>query len=146
MDNIEKCRFRKWRFVDGYVKSGNSINEPLIQLHRYILDITNRNIKVDHIDRNPLNNRKSNLRICTSQENTCNQGLSKINTSGITGVNWTNKDNRWRAYITYKGKRIHLGQYINIDDAIKARLQAEKKYFGEFAPQQHLYKKYGISS
>lgn len=49
------------------------------------------------------------------------------------------------AQIKYNYKRIFLGYYDDIEDAIRARLKAELKYFGkEFAPQRHLFKEYGI--
>lgn len=99
----------------------------------------------DHIDRNPLNNRRNNLRLATKIENARNQSLSKRNSSGIIGVGYYNPGNKWRAYIEYDNKFISLGYYFNKDDAIKARLMAEQEYFGEFAPQQHLYEQYGIT-
>jgi hypothetical protein len=71
-----------------------------------------------------------------------NINIQSNNTSGITGVYW-NKE-KWNAIIIKNRKRIYLGSFINKDDAIKARLEAEKKYFGEFAPQKHLYEQYGI--
>ena len=144
LDDVNKCKLHTWRITRGYVKSGNSQKEPIKQLHRYILNMADRDIKVDHKDRNPLNNRKDNLRIYNNQENSCNQSLSIINTSGITGVNWNKRDNKWRAYIRYKGKWNYLGQYIDKNNAIVARLKGEQEYFGEFAPQQHLFEEYGI--
>jgi hypothetical protein len=98
----------------------------------------------DHIDRNELNNLEINLRECTIQENNCNKSLSCRNTSGVTGVSWNKNSQKWCATLKYKGV-YKLRQYFdNKDDAIKARLFAEAKYFGEFAPQQHLYEKYSI--
>lgn len=98
----------------------------------------------DHIDRNPLNNRKHNLRLCTQHQNTMNNSIPKNNTSGFIGVIWNKKRNRWVAQITFDYKNHYLGQFKNKEDAIVARLKAEKEYFGEFAPQQHLYEQYGI--
>jgi hypothetical protein len=98
----------------------------------------------DHIDRNELNNRKYNLRKCTQQENCINSSIRSDNTSGIIGVAWNKAANKWKARLTIKQKEINLGYFINKKDAIKARLQAEAKYFKEFAPQQHLFKEYGI--
>ena len=98
----------------------------------------------DHIDRNPLNNRKYNLRQATKQENAMNASLSSNNTSGIIGVSFSKPHKKWKSYITFNRKQIYLGLYINKEDAIKARLKAEKEYFKEFAPQQHLYKQYNI--
>ncbi|MBQ4523550.1 MAG: hypothetical protein IJA10_11455 [Lachnospiraceae bacterium] len=100
----------------------------------------------DHINRNPLDNRKSNLRNATLMDNNRNHSLRKDNTSGVSGVNWHKKMCKWVARINNnESKRILLGYFDDINDAIKARLQAEKKYYGEFAPQQHLYKEYGIN-
>lgn len=99
----------------------------------------------DHADRNPLNNRKYNLRKATNSQNTANREIMKNNTSGITGVNFDKKHNRWVARIQIGKIRIPLGRYVNKEDAIIARLKAEKRYFREFAPQKHLYEQYGIA-
>lgn len=99
----------------------------------------------DHIDRNELNNRSCNLRPATQQQNCCNRSIQSNNSSGIIGVNFNQKQNMWHARIGICGKRIHLGFFHNKNDAIKTRLQAEIKYFGEFAPQQHLFLQYGIN-
>ena len=98
----------------------------------------------DHIDRNPLNNRRYNLREATHQENSRNKNKYRNNTSGVTGVCYDKLIDKWRAYIVIDGKSILLGFFINKDDAIKERLEAEKKYFGEFAPQKYLFKEYNI--
>ena len=98
----------------------------------------------DHMDRNELNNRKYNLRKATHQENMRNRKKSVLNTSGFIGVTWQKGRQRWVAQIGHNGKTINLGGYIEIEDAVIARLKAEVKYFGEFAPQQHLYEQYGI--
>ena len=66
------------------------------------------------------------------------------NISGITGVRLDKRRNKWRASITLNQKFIWLGEYADKDDAIKARLLAEAKYFGDFAPQRHLFEQYGI--
>ena len=71
---------------------------------------------------------------------------SKIreNSSGFTGV-WFHKESQFRcAAIRINCKSVWLGEYKNKEDAIKARLQAEARYYGEFAPQRHLFKEYGI--
>ena len=99
----------------------------------------------DHIDRNPFNNRKENLRPATVQENNRNKSINKRNKSGFTGVRWLARLNKWIADIRIDKKSIHLGVYSNKDDAIRARLNAENKYFGGFAPQRHLFEQYGIT-
>lgn len=100
----------------------------------------------DHIDRNELNNRTINLRKATVQENAMNRSLSIRNTSGVTGVAWSKAHQKWHAYLQYN-KELKLDEFfVNKIDAIKARLWAEYRYFKEFAPQQHLYEKYGIGN
>lgn len=99
----------------------------------------------DHIDRNPMNCRKENLREATQQENMRNISLQKNNSSGVTGVGVHKQTGKWRARIMVDYKEIGLGLFDNKNDAIKARLRAEIKYFGDFAPQKHLFEQYGIT-
>lgn len=112
-------------------------------LHRIIMNAPN-NMDVDHINHNKLDNRKNNLRLCSSQQNDYNNSLSKRNTSGVIGVSYDKRLEKWRSYITFEGEWINLGIYFNKEDAIIARLTAELKYFKEFAPQQHLFNVYNI--
>lgn len=98
----------------------------------------------DHKDRNPLNNRRDNLRPATAQENARNHNKQKNNSSGVTGVCWSKSNQVWRATIVIDKKKIYLGSSVDKEKAIKIRLQAEAKYFKEFAPQQHLFEAYGI--
>lgn len=98
----------------------------------------------DHIDRNELNNLESNLRPCTKQENNRNKSKQKNNKSGVSGVCWDDWIGKWKVYIRVNDKPKHLGRFDDKNEAIITRLKAEKKYYGEFAPQQHLYEQYGI--
>ena len=98
----------------------------------------------DHINRNPLDNRKSNLRKATAMENARNSSRAKNNTSGITGVTWNKRDCVWQARICVDRKSKSLGCFNDKTDAIIARLNAENEYYGEFAPQRHLFKEYGV--
>ncbi len=100
----------------------------------------------DHINRNKLDNRRNNLRQCTVQQNLYNKSKSKRNTSGIIGVSWHKVAHKWTARLSIDHKCIYLGLFTDKDDAIRARLNAEVKYFGEFAPQNHLYEQYGIKT
>ena len=142
LEDYDKIKNTHWSLnLHGYV-SGH-INRVNTELHTTIIDRAS-GMNIDHINRNRLDNRKSNLRVCTISENRRNSSLSRKNTSGISGVSWFKKTSQWRARITVDKKEIHLGCFSNKDDAIKARLLAEKKYFKEFSPQKHLYKQYGI--
>ena len=99
---------------------------------------------VDHINNNTLDNRKENLRICSQKENLKNQSKPINSTCPFMGVSYSEKRDNYTSRIGYNKKKIHLGTFTNLDDAIIARLKAEKKYFGEFAPQKDLFEKYRI--
>lgn len=131
-EHIRKDGYHELTAWDSY-KGGN------VNMHWVIVGLY-----YDHIDRNPLNNQKENLRVATSSQNAQNQSMHSNNTSGITGVAWDKSKNSWVAYINIDKKLTKLGTFINKEDAIKARLRAERKYYGEFASQQHLYEQYEI--
>jgi hypothetical protein len=96
-------------------------------LHRTITNAP-KGMLVDHINRNPLDNRRSNLRICTMQENLRNQKRPN-NKTGYTGVA-VYGNGRYTAQIKIDYKKIHLGCFDTIEDAYLARKEAEKKYWG----------------
>lgn len=98
----------------------------------------------DHADRNELNNRRYNLRIATVVENGQNKSKSTRNTSGVIGVSWNKRNQKWGSYIKYKSKLTHLGLFVNKDEAIRTRLLKEKECFGDFAPQRHLFEQYNV--
>jgi len=83
---------------------------------------------IDHIDGDGTNNRMSNLRNVTESENTRNRPLQLNNSSGHSGVYLCKPSGKWYAIIGVKGKKVSLGHFDLIDDAIKARKEAEKKY------------------
>ena len=100
----------------------------------------------DHKNRNKMDNRRENFRPCTYRTNDMNRSVQKNNTSGIIGVNFNKVSNSWMARISNEsGKRMYLGCYSDMDAAIRARLSAEAKYYGEFAPQRHLFEQYNIN-
>jgi len=119
-------------------------NKHTVNMHRLILGDSAHEV-VDHIDHNTFNNRKYNLRGCTRRENNCNMSLRSNNTTGISGVHWYKAYGTYLASLNKDGKHHSLGYYDNKDDAIRARLVGEAKYFGEFAPQMHLCEQYGLN-
>lgn len=99
----------------------------------------------DHINRNTLDNRKSNLRKYDKiDNNNQNHEKRKDNTSGVTGVTWNKRENVWIARINKNNKRFVVYRGEDFEEAVKHRLIAEKEYYKEYAPQKHLYFKYGI--
>lgn len=88
------------------------------------------NQDIDHIDGNSLNNRIENLRPTSRKQNLENRkGANKNSKTGIKGVRKYKETRKWIAEICHNRKVIHLGLYESIDDAIAARIAAEKKYF-----------------
>lgn len=102
-------------------------------LHRLVMG-NPKGMIIDHIDGDTMNNRKSNLRVCTFRENCRNRKMHRGNTSGYRGVTWVEKEQKWMAYIHIDmcKKFKNLGYFENKEDAYKARLKAEEKYFGDF--------------
>lgn len=98
----------------------------------------------DHIDRNPLNNRRYNLRSTDSYNNATNKGMLKNNKTGVKGVQKRKDSGRWRAILEYRKEKLLDKTFMNFEDAVRARLLAEKQYLGDIAPQKHLYEQYGI--
>jgi hypothetical protein len=144
MDDYDKIKEYCWcehKMSDGYcaLETVDSKYKNTIRMHYLIIGKY-----ADHADRNPFNNRKFNLRNATKSENSINRGVKSTNSSGFTGVYFKTSINKWVAYLYYNKKQLHLGTFINKHDAVKARLAAEKKYYGEFAPQRHLFEEYEI--
>lgn len=142
-DKIKEYCWNEHVMKDGYcaLEARNLTTNSIVRMQWII--VGNKNY--DHIDRNPLNNRKSNLRPASVNENNQNHSIFTNNTSGFSGVNFHKIVDKWCARISVENKRIHLGYFNNKNDAIKARLKAELEYYGiDFAPQRHLFKEYGI--
>lgn len=116
---------------DGYVKSRGLKRTNNILLHRLILSYPKH--LIDHINHNTIDNRKINLREVTNSQNGMNHSIGSNNTSGVSGVNWDKHLGKWRARITVNYQRIDLGAYNKFEDAVKARKDAEEKYFGEYS-------------
>lgn len=153
-DNNNKCLIDKddydiikrwyWRKIDkrgnidkGYwvtnVKIDDKYNKSVLMIHQVIAEIKygeyeSSNSIPDHLSRDTDDNRKCNIILKSNQRNSHNRGLSKINTSGKTGVSYNKEKNIWTAYITVNYKTKYLGDYTNFNDAVNARKEAEKKY------------------
>jgi hypothetical protein len=114
--------------------SSKSKKSKPIMMHRLVTNAPHGMV-VDHIDGDTLNNTKSNLRICTSTENKRNCKLYKNSSSGHKGVHWYpyHNLNKWQATISVNHKQRTIGIYDTYEEAVNAREEAEKIYYGEFA-------------
>lgn len=136
IEDLERCKPYKWTLRnDGYVSTKK--NYKGIKLHRFIAN-TPEGMHTDHINRNRLDNRKDNLRICSQQENNKNKGLYSVNKTGHRGIEVREMTTKtvYLSVIRFEGKSHHLGSFDNIDDAIKAREQAELKFYGYLLDEQ----------
>lgn len=138
-EDLEKVSNYTWclRWANGrkaYVRARvpNS-GQPgkCIMLHRFIVDAPKWCV-VDHVDGNPLNNTRSNLRVCTQAENSRNS-ISVSGSSKYKGVSYVKRINKWRSYIKFNYKQIFLGYFKEEIDAAYAYNDAAKLYFKEFA-------------
>ena len=137
--NVKLVENYKWS-MDGEYAWCTSIN---LSLHRLIIGYDG-NMDVDHINRNKLDNRESNLRIVSHADNSKNIKLPTDNKTGIIGVSWDNSRNKWKVEIKADGKRYNIGRFSDFKEAVVARLKHEKELFREFSPQKHLFEIYGI--
>lgn len=130
-EDFDKIKNYTWSFSNDYLRD---TKDRSIAIHQIILP-TDDGYAPEHIHgaATKNDNRKSNLRTATQSQNLMNTTLRRDNTSGAKGVHWRKDTNKWTATIWVNKKCISLGCFDNFDDAVKARAQAEKKYFGEFS-------------
>ena len=122
LEDVEKCKQHKWHVKKGintdYAISGDTENRIL--LHRLVLNYHDYDKVIDHINRNGLDNRKSNLRLVSQSRNIMNQGYG-------TGVKQVPSGN-YQAIITRNYKPIYLGTFFSFEDALAARHTAEESF------------------
>lgn len=123
-----------WRVNhNGYLVANVYDNgkRKVIEMHRFLFE-SKDGLCLDHINRNKLDNRASNLRCVTQSHNGFNINTQPNNTSGKTGVAFNKKNNNYVSYIRKNHKSIYLGSYTTLKDAIQAREKAEINLFGEY--------------
>lgn len=127
LEDYEKIKNYCWRINNyGYLVSGSFI------LHRIVMNLNDSNFVIDHINHNKFDCRKKNLRICTVSQNGMNMLKPSDNKSGCKGVLFHKTINKWKAFIGINNKSIHLGYFDDFNEAVKARKDAEVKYYGEY--------------
>lgn len=139
-EDFEKVNEYKWYIhMNRYFSAPESVQASMylkrttIKIHRLIMNITSDR-KIDHKNGNPLDNRKENLRSCTSAENSRNRKLNVRSKSGYKGVIfYKGRSKPWRGEIRVDGKNIILGYFQTKEEAALAYNISAIKHFGEFA-------------
>jgi hypothetical protein len=126
---VTKWWWTRIKNQDTTMYCSGEVEGKIKYLHRLIMECPEGYV-VDHINKNGLDNRKSNLRIVSVRDNTRASISCLNNKSGCPGVHWNKRDNKWRATIKIEGKKVWLGAYKNLGDAIEARKKGEEKYWG----------------
>ena len=134
-EDYERIKDYRW-FMDKNGYAIATIGGRKEQLHRIIMNCP-KDMIIDHINRDPSDNRKQNLRICTQSENLRNISVKSNNTSGVTGVSFDKKSSKWSVRIKVGGRRLNLGFFDSFEEAVRIRTEAELKYFGEFSPKYY---------
>lgn len=101
-----------------------------LTLHREIMNPP-KGMFVDHINGNPLDCRRENMRLVTSSQNAMNRRLRSDNKLGVVGVSKT-KSGKYAAYYSVSGKMKHLGRFATLEEAKVAREAAEAQHYGEY--------------
>ena len=127
-DDYEKFRgVRLYLDRYGYASTGRGT------LHRMILQLPKNEGIVDHINRDKLDCRKSNLRICSKKENTWNMGVSCKSTTKLKGVCFDKSRNKFVAHISINNKSKKIGRFSSALEAALAYDKFAKELRGDFA-------------
>ena len=134
--DVGKIKHFKWYAIkrQGCLVVGTMSKGALEYMPNIIMNFNSNRFKmIDHRDRNPLNNRRANLRVCNQSQNQMNKKIPKNNTSGYKGVCWVKNRKTWKACIRANGENLYLGSFKDKIDAAQAYNKAAIKHFGEFA-------------
>ena len=133
--DYEALRKHRWYFCCGYAARNALCSDGKrknVYMHRVIAK-TPKGMETDHINRDTLDNRSVNLRVCTSSQNKMNTAKHAHNTSGYKGVHFHKKNKVWVVQLRKTEKHRNLGGFEPTKKAAIAYNEAAKEHFGEFA-------------
>lgn len=107
-------------YASGWIKQNGK--RVQMRMHKYLM-APKKGQEIDHINHNTLDNRRSNLRICTRSENLKNR--KQIRKDILTGAHWNKLNMNWNSSIAINGKKKHLGCFSTMEAAHKAFLEAK---------------------
>ena len=131
-EDYERIKHLHWFYgVGNYYVGANLGNGKQVLLHRLIME-TPKGLHTDHKNGNKLDNRKSNLRICTPSQNQFNSRKIIKKSSRFKGVSWYKRHKLWKAYIVKNGIQIHLGYFKCEEEAAKIYNAKASELFGKY--------------
>lgn len=133
----------QWKWFADYNKKTKSFyasrteekngKKYTVRMHRFLMNITDKSIVVDHSNHNTLDNTRLNLRVCNYTQNGCNKTSRPNSSSKYLGVTFYTRKQKWAAAVTYNRKKYFVGYFSSEIDAAKARDKKAIEVQGEYA-------------
>lgn len=147
-DRLNRHRWKVGRGSDGRILNARrTVTNGTIAMHHEVIGYPLPGMEVDHKNRNPLDNRRMNLRFCTRVQNSANTGKRRSNTSGFKGVYLVSKasnkpgNKRWIAYLQVGKRRVSGGCFVTPEEAARKYDELAIRFNGPFAylnfPNEH---------
>ncbi len=131
-DELNKYKWSAFKHRNTFYAVRNVRGKPLLRMHRVIMGDV-KGVIYDHINGDGLDNRKSNLRIATAQQNNMNRIPRKGCSSKYKGVSWNKPNKKWLCILGHNYKNTYLGSFDDEEECARAYDKKAKELFGEFA-------------